>query len=75
MPPKTNSDDLVNGFYSLTRALFNENRKAYICGDFNTWVEDDTYNYKKIFLEVIGNFNYKNVVYELTSRSGHMHDK
>ena len=55
-------------------SLFDENRKVYVCGDFNIWAEDDTDNYKKRFLEVVGNFNYKNVVCEPTARSGHILD-
>ena len=56
------------------RFLFEENRKVYVCGDFNIWTEDDTDNHAKRFLEVVGNFNYKNVVCESTSRSGHILD-
>ena len=36
--------------------------EVYVCGDFNIWNKDDTDDYAKRFLEVIGNFNYKNVV-------------
>ena len=54
--------------------LFDENRKVYICDDFNIWTEDDTDNYAKRFLKVIGNLNYKNVVCEPISRSGHILD-
>ena len=36
-------------------SLFDENRKVYVCDDFNIWAEDDTDNYTKRFLEVIGN--------------------
>ena len=55
-------------------SLFDENRKFYVCGDFSIWAEDDTDNYTKRFLEVVGNFNYKNVVCEPTARSGHILD-
>ena len=73
-PPKTNFTDFINEFYGLMSSLFDENRKVYICGDFNIWTEDNTDNYAKRFLEVIENFNYKNVVCEPTSRSGHILD-
>ena len=55
-------------------SLFDGNRKVYVCGDFNIWTEDDTDNHAKRFLEVVGNFNYKNVVCEPTTRSGHVLD-
>ena len=55
-------------------SLFDENRKVYVCGDFNIWAEDDTDNYTKRFLEVVRNFNYKNVVCGPTARSGHILD-
>ena len=58
--------------WAVMSSLFDENRKFYICGDFNIWAEDDTDDYAKRFLEVIGNFNYKNAVCEPTSRSGHI---
>ena len=61
-PLKTNSNNFTNEFYGLMSFLFDENRKVYVCGDFNIWAEDDTDNYTKRFLEVVGNFNYKNVV-------------
>ena len=73
-PPKTNFNNLINEFYGLMSSLFDENRKVYVCGDFNIWTEDDTDNYTKRFLEVVGNFNYKNVVCEPTARSGHILD-
>ena len=34
-------------------SLFDENRKVYVCGDFNIWAEDDTDNYTKRFLETL----------------------
>ena len=73
-PPKTNFNNFINEFYGLMSSLFDENRKVYVCGDFNIWAEDDTDNYTKRFLEVVGNFNYKNVVCEPTARSGHILD-
>ena len=73
-PPKTNFNNFTNKFYGLMNPLFDENRKVYVCGDFNIWAEDDTDNYTKRFLEVVGNFNYKNVVCEPTARSGHILD-
>ena len=71
-PPKTNFNNFTNEFYGLMSSLFDENRKVYVCGDFNIWAEDDTDNYTKRFLEVVGNFNYKNVVCEPTARYGHI---
>ena len=56
-PPKTNSNNFINEFNGLMSSLFDENRKVYVCGDFNIWAEDDTDNYAKRFLEVVGNFN------------------
>ena len=72
-PLKTNFNNFTNEFYGLMSSLFDENRKVYVC-DFNIWTEDDTDNYTKRFLEVVGNFNYKNVVCEPTARSGHILD-
>ena len=28
-------------------SLFDENRKVYVCGDFNIWTDDDNDNYAK----------------------------
>ena len=73
-PPKSNFNNFINEFNGLMSSLFDENRKVYVCGDFNIWAEDDTDNYTKRFLEVVGNFNYKNVVCGPTARSGHILD-
>ena len=73
-PRKTNFNNFINEFYGLMSSLFDENRKVYVCGDSNIWTENDTDNYTKRFLEVVGNFNYKNVVCEPTVRSGHILD-
>ena len=40
-PLKTYSNDIVNEFYNLMSFLFDENRKVYICGNFNIWTEED----------------------------------
>ena len=74
LPPKTNSNDFVNEFYGLKSSLLDENKKAYVCGDFNIWAEDDTDMYMRRFLKVTEDFNYKNVVCEPTSRLGHVLD-
>ena len=34
-PPNTNFNDFINEFYGLMSSLFDENRKVYVCGDFN----------------------------------------
>ena len=49
-------------------------KKFYSCGNSYIWVDDDTDNYAKRFLEVTANFNHKNVVCEPTSRCGHVFD-
>ena len=38
-PPKTNFNNFTNEFYGLMSSLFDENRKVYVCGDFNIWTE------------------------------------
>ena len=73
-PPKTNFIDFINEFYGLMSFLFDENIKVCVCGDFSIWTEDETDNHVKRFLEVVENFDYKNVVCEPTTRSGHILD-
>ena len=73
-PPKTNFNYFINEFYGLVGFLFDENRKVYVCGDSNIWTEDNTDNHAKRFLEIVGYFNYKNMVCEATARSGHILD-
>ena len=34
-------------------SLFDENRKVYVCGDFNIWTEDDTDNHAKDFWKLL----------------------
>ena len=72
--PKTNFNDFINEFYGLMSSLFDGSRKVYVCGDFNIWTKYDTDNHAKRFLEVVGNFIYKNMVCEPTSKSGHILD-
>ena len=46
--PKTNFNNFINELYGLMSSLFDENRKVYVCGDFNIWTEDID-NYTKDF--------------------------
>ena len=41
-------NNFINEFYRLMSSLFDENRKVYVCGDFNIWTEDID-NYTKDF--------------------------
>ncbi|MEL7523945.1 MAG: endonuclease/exonuclease/phosphatase family protein, partial [Cyanobacteria bacterium J06553_1] len=61
-PPSTSRCTFRQEFQDLLDTLVGEQRKTYICGDFNHWVEDPNARDAVKFLELMDTFNFTNDV-------------
>ena len=73
-PPSSSHSRFREEFQEVMNTLVGEQRKVYICGDFNHWVEDSTDNDAVQFLDLMDCMNFTNDVNVPTARSGHTLD-
>lgn len=73
-PPSSSLPKFREEFQEVMNTLVGEQRKVYICGDFNHWVDDPTDNAAVQFLDLMDCMNFTNDVNVPTARSGHTLD-